>query len=105
MTGPYRWGADMTRMTRRAFVAAAAAMGATIAWAAERPGRSKQSWLERRDLFAEGVASGDPAADSVLLWTRYSKGGAKPSVPLTVQVAEDPEFQRVLATAHTRALA
>src|SRR5918999_2436700 len=105
MTGPYRWGADMTRITRRAFVAAAAAMGATIAWAAQRPARSNQPWVERRDLFAEGVASGDPAADSVLLWTRYSAGGVKPSVPLTVQVAEDSEFQRILATAQTRALA
>jgi alkaline phosphatase D len=106
----------MTRITRRAFVAAAAAIGATIAWAAERPGRSKQSWVERRDLFAEGVASGDPATDSVLLWTRYSKdprpnppprrgGGQGGGVPLTVQVAEDREFQRVLATAQTRALA
>lgn len=95
----------MTRITRRAFVAAAAAMGATIAWAAQRPGRSNQSWVERRDLFAEGVASGDPAADSVLLWTRYAAGGAQAAVPLTVQVAEDPEFQRVLATTQARAVA
>ena len=51
----------MPRLTRREFVAgAAAAMGATLAWGAPRPTRSRTRWVERRDLFAQGVASGDP---------------------------------------------
>lgn len=95
----------MSKLTRRQFVAAAAAMGASVAWADLRPTRSHQKWLERRDLFAEGVASGDPAVDSVLLWTRASAGGAASEVPLTVEVAEDEAFKRVVATARTRALA
>jgi alkaline phosphatase D len=95
----------MSKLTRRQFVAAAAAMGATAAWASLRPTRSRQKWVERRDLFAEGVASGDPAPDSVLLWTRASTAGTAPEVPLTVEVAEDDAFERVVATARTRALA
>jgi alkaline phosphatase D len=66
---------------------------------------SRLTWKERRDLFSEGVASGDPATDSILLWTRYSAGGTTPAVSLTVEVAEDPAFESVVATAGTRALA
>jgi alkaline phosphatase D len=95
----------MSRLTRREFVAAAAAMGATSAWADARTAPSRKPWVERRAVFAEGVASGDPAADSVLLWTRVSTAGTAAKVPLSVEVAEDPAFERVVATARTRALA
>lgn len=50
----------MAHLTRRTFIAAAAAMGATWAWAGPRSMRSRLRWVERRDLFAQGVASGDP---------------------------------------------
>src|SRR4051794_24813922 len=59
-------------VTRRGFLRAAAAMGATFAWSDAFAAPSRRRWFERRDLFAEGVASGDPAPDSVLLWTRVS---------------------------------
>jgi alkaline phosphatase D len=91
--------------TRREFLGTAAAMGAGLAWGQSRPAPSKTRWVERRDLFAEGVASGDPVYDSVLLWTRVSAAGSKPSVPLTVELAEDPSFERVIATARPRASA
>ncbi len=91
--------------TRREFLAAAAAMGAPLAWAGPRSARSRAPWVERRERFAEGVASGDPATDSALLWTRVSTGGSAPEVALTVEVAEDPAFERVVAAARTRALA
>jgi len=94
----------MSRLTRRQFMSAAAAMGATFAWADAKTGPSRQTWVERRDLFAEGVASGDPGVDSVLLWTRASSGGSAAEVPLAVEVAEDEAFERVVATARTRAL-
>ena len=90
--------ATVSRMTRREFVAGAAAMGATLAWGETRPWRSRERFTERRDLFAEGVASGDPAPDSVLLWTRASAGGSAAVVPLTVEVAEDAAFERVVAS-------
>src|ERR1044071_7054635 len=93
----------MTRLTRREFIAAAAAMGAT--WACAGPRLAMRSrWTERRDLFAEGVASGDPGPDSVLLWTRASAGGSEAAVKLTVEVAEDPAFEHVVARAPTVAL-
>lgn len=80
-------------------------MGADVAWGGPRPSRSRVPWVERRDLFAEGVASGDPAADSVLLWTRASHGGTRDAVALRLEVAEDAAFERVVATTRTRALA
>lgn len=79
-------------------------MGATWACAGPRAMRSRSSWTERRDLFAEGVASGDPGPDSVLLWTRASTRGSEETVRLTVEVAEDPDFEHVVATAPTVAL-
>ena len=61
--------------SRREFIQGAAAMGATLAFAG--PARaSRAACRERRDLFPEGVASGDPDHRSVILWTRrpFNKG-------------------------------
>ena len=93
------------RVTRRGFLRAAAAMGATFVWSDAFAAPSRRRWVERRERFAEGVASGDPAPDSVLLWTRVSSAGEAKEVPLTVEVAEDPAFTRVIASTHARALA
>ena len=46
-------------ISRRDFIQMAAAMGASLAWAGAE-GASPSRWRERRDLFPEGVASGDP---------------------------------------------
>ena len=84
-------------LSRRQFVQAALAMGASVAWGGLA--RASQSrWTERRDLYPEGVASGDPIADSVILWTRrpFESGGAR---PLTLEVAEDQAFRRVVSRA------
>src|SRR4051794_19071438 len=88
----------MTTLDRRRLIAAAAALGATAAWGGARAAPSKLKWTERRDLFPEGVASGDPQADSVILWTRRPPADGKPA-SVTVEVAEDQTFQRVMATA------
>jgi alkaline phosphatase D len=97
----------MRKFTRRAFLAAAASapIGASFVQARSRVERSRLRWVERRDLFAEGVGSGDPGVDSVLPWTRVSRAGSVPAVPLTVEVADDPAFERVVAVARTRARA
>jgi alkaline phosphatase D len=85
-------------LSRRQFIQQAAlAMGATVAWGGlARASRSE--WRERRDLYPEGVASGDPETDSVILWTRrpFDGGGAR---TITVEVAEDEAFRRVVARA------
>src|SRR5213075_3295736 len=59
---------------------------------------STTGWHERRDLYPEGVASGDPDPSSVILWTRrpFESGGRR---VLTVEVAEDDTCRRVVAKA------
>jgi len=89
------------QLTRREFVALAASLGASLAWGGQ-PARSRRKWVERRDLFAEGVASGDPDSNSVLLWTRAS-WATNATIDLTVEVAEDRAFSRVVATASAAA--
>ena len=84
-------------LNRRHFMQAAAAIGASLAWSG--PARaSRTKWTERRDLYPEGVASGDPDPNSVILWTRrpYETGTRQ---ILTVEVAEDEAFRRVVAHA------
>jgi alkaline phosphatase D len=89
----------MTSMTRRAFLELAAALGATAAWGRLTALPSRITWQERRDFFPEGVASGDPASDSVLLWTRRPPNNGQAVEKLNVEVAEDESFTRVVATA------
>jgi len=87
----------MAKITRREFLAMAAVLGAEAAWAGPKAARSKISWHERRDMFPEGVASGDPDSHSVLLWTRRAPL-PQPANELTVEMALDPSFERVVAT-------
>jgi alkaline phosphatase D len=83
--------------SRRSFLKAAAAIGASLAWGG--PARaSRIHWHERRDLYPQGVASGDPDPHSVILWTRRPFAGETRQV-LTVEVAEDEAFHRVIAQA------
>src|ERR1043165_80483 len=85
------------KISRRSFLKAAAAIGASLAWVGPARG-SRVNWRERRDLFPHGVASGDPDAHSVILWTRrpFAEGTRQ---LLTVEVAEDEAFRRVIAHA------
>src|SRR5262245_66230315 len=76
-------------ITRREFCTAAAAVGASLAWGGVDARPTHIPWSERRDLFPEGVASGDPQADSVLLWTRYPAGGGATEARLTLEMSED----------------
>ena len=83
-------------VSRRRFLALAAALGATAVW-----GRSATAtrWRERNDLYPEGVASGDPTADSVLLWTRRPSDDPQKTTRLSVEVADDEAFHHVVASA------
>src|SRR5690349_4474791 len=84
-------------LSRRDFIQAAAAMGASLAWSG-RARASRVNWRERRDLYPEGVASGDPDETSVILWTRRPFADANRHI-LTLEVAEDEAFRRVIAKA------
>ena len=89
----------MHRVTRRQFLATAAALGAAPLWAAKKSKSSPANPShERRDLYPEGVASGDPQPDSVLLWTRRPFESGTQS-RLLVEVAEDDAFKHVIASA------
>src|SRR6476646_7088977 len=85
------------KISRRSFLKSAAAMGASLAWVGPAHG-SRVKWRERRDLFPEGVASGDPDPHSVILWTRRPFDRGERHV-LTVEVAADEAFRRIVATA------
>jgi alkaline phosphatase D len=87
------------KINRRSFLNAAAAIGASLAWVGPARGSSVR-WRERRDLYPQGVASGDPDAHSVILWTRHPFAHGTPQI-LTVEVAEDEAFNRVIAHAQT----
>src|SRR4051812_2205222 len=84
-------------LSRRKFIKTAATLGAALAWGGKARA-SRVRWQERRDLYPEGVASGDPDPNSVILWTRrpFESGGGR---VLTVEVAEDDAFRRVVAKA------
>jgi alkaline phosphatase D len=57
----------------------------------------------RAELFAHGVASGDPLPDAVVLWTRVTPtaeatpgSGAGPRVKVAWEVASDPGFRSIV---------
>lgn len=56
--------------------------------------------------FTHGIASGDPLADRVILWTRVLPGdGSAASIDCQWQISEDASFERVVASGSYRATA
>ncbi|TPE61594.1 alkaline phosphatase [Sandaracinobacter neustonicus] len=55
------------------------------------------AWAWPTRGFTHGVASGEPSADAVTLWTRYVGADAQ-SVRLRIEIAEDERFQSIVAT-------
>jgi alkaline phosphatase D len=86
-------------ISRRKFIELAASFGATLAFRSTSVHASTINWRERRDLYPQGVASGDPYPDSVILWTRRPPSKDSEARKLIVEIAADPEFRRVVATA------
>ena len=80
----------MARLNRRETLKLLAVAGTVSAGA--RPGLAQ---APAEGAFRHGVASGDPDASSVVLWTRVSSDEAAPSVRW--EVAADPEFATVVA--------
>lgn len=87
----------MTELTRRQFAAAAGALGISLALGVDAQvlGRPLR---EKRAFFPQGVASGDPASDSVILWTRRPPVNGEIARQLTVEVAGDAAFRKIVAT-------
>ena len=74
----------------------------------------QQSWAQVRfasNPFAIGVASGSPAHDSVVLWTRLVSAGRASLLPglgdvaVRWEVADDDNFQRIVRKGQAQAAA
>ncbi|MBD2019975.1 alkaline phosphatase [Leptolyngbya sp. FACHB-36] len=98
------------RINRRQLLAGAGAMTG-LAIATQFPGRRVIAEPTFSNYpFSLGVASGDPLANSVVLWTRLApdplNGGGMPAinVPIRWQVATDPAMKRVVASGTEYAL-
>jgi len=89
-----------TPLRRRAFIqATGASLGALSlrGFAIDKPAAAH---------FTHGIASGDPLADRVILWTRVLPGsGNAEAVPCTWQVATDDSFDTVVASSEAAARA
>lgn len=92
----------MNRMTRRAALGAAIA-GSAAACARTASRRSYEAvGAESNAIFAHGVASGDPAPDSVVLWTRVS---TSEPVALTWEMSGDEAFSSITISGEAEARA
>lgn len=76
-----------TRITRRTALGSLAAGTAALAL-------PEATLAEGDGPFRHGVASGDPASASVVLWTRVTTSG---DVVVEAEVAEDPDFTQIAA--------
>src|ERR1041384_7253969 len=91
--------------SRRKFLQTSFFVGFAIAtkkgWANKLPTLA----IERRDLFPQGIASGDPTANSVILWTRRPPVKDSAAKKLIVEISMNPDFKKILAggTAHISA--
>jgi alkaline phosphatase D len=56
-------------------------------------------------LFQHGVASGDPLADRVILWTRVTPQSPRRTVGVRWVVARDPQLQQVVQRGHAETTA
>ncbi|PXA82940.1 phosphodiesterase [Nostoc sp. 3335mG] len=92
-------------MDRRQFLASAASLGMAGVWATRSAaGPSHIAWREDRARYPQGVASGDPDEHSMILWTRRPFDTGERHM-LTVEVALDAGFDRVVASATVPVLA
>lgn len=88
-------------LTRRAFIWTSAA---SLVGLGSRAARA-QTMAGASGLFRHGVASGDPLADRVILWTRVTPAEAGGSIDVEWRVAADPALGQVVARGTARATA
>jgi len=88
-------------ISRRKFIELAASFGASLAFRSTLVHASNIEWREQREFYPQGVASGDPDPDSVILWTRRPPIRNSEASRVTLEVAEDADFRRVIATSTT----
>ncbi len=69
------------------------AVATTKGWANKLPTKA----TERREFFPQGVASGDPTADGVILWTRRPPVNENSARKLIVEISVSADFKKILA--------
>jgi len=89
----------MHKLGRRNFLhVVVASGGATVATACTTTDDPAATPEERADVFPQGLASGDPREDSVILWTRVEPSDASADESVSYDVATDEEFSDVVAS-------
>ncbi|MBS1978100.1 MAG: alkaline phosphatase D family protein [Bacteroidetes bacterium] len=84
-------------ISRRDFLLQASLLGFGLATAKGAAKKLPTQVSERRDLYPQGVASGDPTSDSVIVWTRRPVASGSSANRLTVQLSADPDFKNAVA--------
>ncbi len=84
----------MTKISRRQALIGTLAAGATGCSSEYGHETFTSPENAKAGAFAHGVASGDPTATSVIMWTRLAPASPEGTsvVPLRLEIAEDPEF-------------
>lgn len=94
------WEGNMAKITRR--IALKTGLLGSVAACSSTPTMTAFNALstESSGVFAHGIASGDPAHDSVVLWTRISFPGEElpANVSVDMELATDSEFSTIVAT-------
>lgn len=85
---------------RRAAVTGGGGIALLGGWQARRAHAAPDETLAP---FLHGVASGDPLADRVVIWTRVTPARPGDVIPVTWRVATDPDLSKVVAQGQTKA--
>jgi alkaline phosphatase D len=107
MTIPLYPVSALPPVSRRSFLVATTSLAAAALWSSRAPGAVQTNPIFSDDPFSLGVASGDPAPDGVVLWTRLApkplEAGGMPPEPVEVswQVAEDEAMTKVVRSGTT----
>ena len=93
----------MARLPRRAFLKGVGGTAAAVATVGASTHAALAQELPGGGPFLHGVASGDPLADAVIIWTRITPtneatpgSGVGPPLAVDWEIARDPEFDMVV---------
>ena len=98
---------DPRHFSRRSFLVATTSLAAAAVWSSRALGVVKTKVKVPDQQFTLGVASGDPAPDGFVIWTRLApkplEGGGMPAenVEVAWEVAEDEPMTKVVRSGKT----
>ena len=93
--------------SRRNFLRASSLLGGGVVLSTALSGRAASAGSSTLSpaTFAHGVASGDPLADAIMLWTRATPDGAPASLTLAWELSRDSDFKSVVRSGTVEAAA